>query len=157
VCGEALVEGDECRSAGDCADGLACAGLTFRARSATLRAPGRCAPFLDAGELCDADAAISGCPAAMICDAADHVCRSTGHLGDPCEPRAQPGPEFDANRTRPLCVGGLYCEPTTRTCKPELADGASCEPASETGDEPCLRGRCDPATRRCAPRCPKAG
>lgn len=160
VCRAPLAEGAECRWLDACADGLACAGLTLGGRHPRgyrygVRAPGRCVRVLDAGDACDPSAFVSGCPASMICDLAAKVCRSRGHVGDPCTSSwvTKPTPDDEPLRTEG-CFGAHYCDMKTRTCQRQLARGARCVPQPfGVEDEPCFLGRCDAKTRRCAARC----
>lgn len=160
VCTEPLPEGAACRWLDACADGLACAGLVLggRHRLGTrygVKTAGRCARTLDAGDACDPAAFVTGCPAAMTCDAAKKVCRSTGHEGDPCASRwvTTPQPD-DAPPRRESCFSGHYCDMKTRTCKRELRQGERCTPQPfGVEDEPCFLGKCGAKTRRCGDRC----
>jgi hypothetical protein len=162
VCREPLPAGAECRWLDACAEGLTCAGLVLGGRHHAgaryaARKAGRCAPSLDAGDPCDPAAFITGCPAAMVCDAQRKVCRSTGHAGDPCASSwlTRPPPDDAPTRTEG-CFSGHRCDPVTRRCKPQLAMGARCEPVPfGVEDSPCFLGECDVRTRRCTPRCPK--
>lgn len=162
VCRERLAAGASCRWIDACADGLACVGLVLGDRHPMgarfgVRQPGRCAPTLDAGDACDPAAFISGCPAAMVCDAKLRVCRSTGHAGDPCVSSWVTTPQpADVPLRNDGCFSSHYCDTRTRTCKPQLAKGARCEPvAFGVEDSPCFLGECDARTRRCAAKCPK--
>lgn len=162
VCSDPLAEGAQCRWIDACADGLVCAGLVLAGRHPAGRRyaasrPGRCTRSLDDGDACDPDAFVSGCPAAMTCDPQRRVCRSTGHVGDPCTSSWISTPQRDdvPPRTQ-ACNSAHYCDVATRTCKLQLPLGARCEPvASGVEDSPCFLGDCDPKTRKCAAKCPR--
>jgi hypothetical protein len=120
-----------------------------------VRKSGKCTPTLDAGDACDPDAFISGCPAAMVCDAQRRVCRSTGHAGDPCVSSWILGPPpSDAPPRIESCFGSHYCDIETRTCRLQRARGERCTPQKfGVEDDPCFLGECDPAKRRCVVEC----
>jgi hypothetical protein len=159
TCRERLAEGEECRWLDACGDGLACRGLRLGGRHPAgqrydVRSAGTCLPFLDAGDPCDPEADVTGCPGSMGCDAATRTCRSTGNEGDPCESSWVPeGTPDDRPIRRRGCRGGLYCDVETRVCRRQLAAGERCEPRRENEDETCFLSSCDERTRRCRARC----
>jgi hypothetical protein len=159
VCSAWLGEGAECRWPYACADGLSCRGLRLGGRHPAGRrygvlAGGRCLPFLDAGDTCDPDADVSGCPGSMRCDPESRTCLSSGRLGDPCESIwVPPDTPDDRPIRRAGCGSGLYCDVETRRCRRQLDEGARCTPRADLEDETCFLGTCDPNTRRCRHRC----
>jgi hypothetical protein len=160
VCRRPLAAGDECGWADACGDGLVCAGLVLgglhpSGQVFAARRRGRCAPVLDAGDACDPQTYVSGCPGSMLCDERTRVCRSRGHAGDPCVSSwiTKPTPS-DAPLRNDGCFSGHYCEVATRTCKRQLGRGERCVPQkSGVEDEPCFLGECDARTRRCVVAC----
>lgn len=116
-----------------------------------VRKPGKCTPTLDANDPCDPDAFVSGCPAAMVCDAPRRVCRSTGHAGDPCVSSwlTTPPPPDSPPRTN-SGFSGHYCDIKTRLCQLQRPRGERCTPQKfGAEDDPCYLGKCDPKQRRC--------
>ncbi|MBI5500201.1 MAG: hypothetical protein HY907_08165 [Deltaproteobacteria bacterium] len=160
ACTERLAEGAECRWLDACADGLACVGLRLgginrHGRRLGVVAAGRCSPHLDAGDPCEPEDFVTGCPGSMTCDKTAKTCRSTCHEGDPCDsswcpPDLPPGEDCDPEG----CCGGLYCDPRTHVCTRQLEAGERCRPTRfGVDDEPCFLGTCDPGRRVCKTDC----
>lgn len=160
VCRKPLGEGDECGWMEACGEGLACVGLKLGGSHPAghkfgVRARGRCGRTLDAGDACDPQAFVSGCPRSMVCDEQKKVCRGTGLAGDPCVSSwiTKQYPNDVPLRTD-SCFSSHYCEVKTRTCRPQVASGERCVPQKfGVEDDPCFLGKCDEKTRRCKPVC----
>lgn len=162
VCRAPLAAGEACRWDDACGDGLECAGLVLGGSHPAggmfaVRKAGRCTRPLDAGDACDPQAFVSGCPDSMVCDLKTSVCRSSGHLGDPCQSSWVTGPHpADVPLRTEGCVGDTYCDAATRTCKKQVLKGGKCTPQKfGVEDSPCFLGECDEKTRRCVVKCPK--
>lgn len=160
TCQKPLAKGETCRWIDACADGLACTGLVLKGISADrmhygVATPGRCAPILDAGDACDPNTFVSGCPKAMRCDAKTKRCRSAGHEGDPCVSSwITKEPPDGVPIQNDGCVSSNFCDATTRTCKKAIALGQRCTPQKlGVEDEPCFLSKCDAKTKRCAAQC----
>ena len=148
VCTAPLVAGSTCSSGSECADGLACIGVTSDPNTGDITMMGKCGPYLEVGAACVAGADETGCTLDTTCDMTTSVCTATGALNRTCDPMGFGG-----------CGANLYCDGTTSTCLQAVAFGAACTPQMmdmdgfPIGDEPCHDGACDATTMLCALAC----